>query len=126
MIVRRTSRRRGVGQFSFDDPITSVTIGGTTLPGTSSLASAAANNTILSSAIPDPSWLQGLLDPFGSLTSVPNIVGNTSSGSASGGGDYCIELSSGNSVCFSLWTVALVGIGSVLLLGMLSGKGRRR
>jgi hypothetical protein len=126
MIVRRTSRRRGVGQFSFDDPITSVTIGGTTLPGTSSLASAAANNTILSSAIPDPSWLQGLLDPFGSLTSVPNIVGNTSSGSASGGGDYCIELSDGSSTCFSLWIVALVAGVGIFALAMMSGGGRRR
>jgi hypothetical protein len=69
-------------------------------------------------------------DIAGSENTVINSYGGfsvpTSSGGSGSGGDYCIDLSSGNSVCFSLWTVALVGIGSVLLLGMLSGKGRRR
>jgi hypothetical protein len=40
-------------------------------------------------------------------------------------GDYCIELSSGSSFCFSLVMVALVVGGGIFALAMLSG-GRHR
>ena len=113
MLMRRTSRRGlgASGAYSFDSPITSVTVGGSVLPSSN--------------------VLQAILDstPF---TSTENIVSDNpiaaesaSGGSASGSGDYCIEMSDGTSTCFSLWVVALVAGVGIFALAMLSG-GRRR
>jgi hypothetical protein len=58
----------------------------------------------------------------------PDTSASASSGgsTASSGGDYCIELSSGSILCFSLWTVALVAGVGIFALAMLSGgRGRR-
>lgn len=78
--------------------------------------------------MPGSNMLQAILDsnPF---TSTENVVSDNpiaadsgGSGSASGSGDYCIEMSDGTSTCFSLWVVALVAGVGIFALAMLSGR----
>lgn len=59
------------------------------------------------------------------FTSTQNVVNDGSGAPSSASGDYCIDLSSGNSFCFSLWTVGLVVVGGVALLAFMSS-GKRR
>lgn len=65
------------------------------------------------------------------FASCPDAFGNdpcaaVNSATTSSGSDYCIDLSSGSSFCFSLWTVAIVAGVGIFAVAMLSGGRRRR
>jgi hypothetical protein len=74
-----------------------------------------------------PTRLRGI--GFAEAGSCPDAFGNDPCAGVyadTTSGDYCIELSSGSSFCFSVWTVAIVAGVGIFALAMLSGGKRRR